>query len=118
MKKKNDIVLSGGLALAAGILAATIQDVRTAPAQSAVATGRITVDAAGPATPTPRTLYGIFYEEISHADIAAACALTFVVETQACPLDDVALPALRELTARCEALPEFQSVKQPFHVPQ
>jgi glutathione S-transferase len=57
-------------------------------------------------------------EAISHADIAAACALTFVAETGACPLDGVALPALRELTARCEALPEFTSVKQPFHVPQ
>ena len=66
-KNKSEIVLSGCLALAAGILAATVQDVRTAPAQNAVATGKITVDAAGPATPIPRTLYGIFFEEISHA---------------------------------------------------
>jgi glutathione S-transferase len=55
---------------------------------------------------------------ISHADIAASCALTFVTETEACALDDLALPALRELTTRCEALPEFKSIKQPFNVPR
>lgn len=57
-------------------------------------------------------------DAITHADIAAACTLTFVLETGACALDDVALPALQELTARCEALPEFASVKQAFHVPR
>jgi glutathione S-transferase len=55
---------------------------------------------------------------ISHADIAATCTLTFVEETRACPLDGLDIPALRELAARCEALPEFESVKQPFHVPR
>jgi glutathione S-transferase len=55
---------------------------------------------------------------ISHADIAAACALTFVSETRACALDDLALPALRELGQRCEAMSEFQGIKQPFHVPR
>jgi glutathione S-transferase len=57
-------------------------------------------------------------DAISHADIATACTLTFVVETGACPLDDLALPALRELGARCEQLPEFKSVKQAFNVPR
>lgn len=56
--------------------------------------------------------------EISHADIAAVCALTFVSETGACALDDLALPALRELAQRCEAMPAFQRIKQPFHVPR
>lgn len=55
---------------------------------------------------------------ISHADIAAVCALTSVTETGTCPLDDLALPALRDLARRCEALPEFMSVKQPFNVPR
>jgi glutathione S-transferase len=55
---------------------------------------------------------------ISHADIAATCALTILTETEVCGLDDLALPALRDLARRCEALPEFQSIKQPFHVPR
>lgn len=55
---------------------------------------------------------------ISHADIAATCTLTFVVETGACALDGIATPALHELAARCEALPEFKSVKQAFNVPR
>jgi glutathione S-transferase len=57
-------------------------------------------------------------DAISHADIAATCTLTFVIESGACALDGVAVPALRELAARCEELPEFISVKQPFHVPR
>jgi glutathione S-transferase len=57
-------------------------------------------------------------DAISHADIATACTLTYTAETGAFPLDGVALPALRDLTARCEALPEFKSVKQAFHVPR
>lgn len=57
-------------------------------------------------------------DAISHADIAATCTITFVLETAACPLDGIALPALRALAARCEALPEFISIKQPFLVPR
>jgi glutathione S-transferase len=56
--------------------------------------------------------------ELSHADIALSCTFTFVTETGACDLSDLPLPALRELTLRCEAMPEFASVKQPFHVPR
>jgi glutathione S-transferase len=56
--------------------------------------------------------------ELSHADIALTCTFTFVHETGTCDLSDVPLPALRELALRCEALPEFSSVKQPFHVPR
>jgi glutathione S-transferase len=55
---------------------------------------------------------------LSHADIALACTLTFVSETGACSLSDVPLPALQELVQRCEALPEFANVKQPFNVPR
>jgi glutathione S-transferase len=57
-------------------------------------------------------------DAISHADIAATCTLTFVVETSACALDGIALPALRELAARCEEMPAFISVKQAFNVPR
>ena len=57
-------------------------------------------------------------DNISHADIAATCTFTFVSETGACSLDGVALPALRELSARCEQLPEFKGVKQPFDIPR
>jgi glutathione S-transferase len=57
-------------------------------------------------------------DAISHADIAATCTLTFVTETGGCPLDGVALPALRALAARCEQMPELVSVKQAFNVPR
>jgi hypothetical protein len=33
-------------------------------------------------------------------------------------VEGVDIPALRELAARCEAHPAFQSVKQPFNVPR
>jgi glutathione S-transferase len=57
-------------------------------------------------------------DAISHADIAATCALTFVEETAVCPLDSLAIPALRELAQRCEQLPEFKTTKQAFNVPR
>jgi glutathione S-transferase len=57
-------------------------------------------------------------EHISHADIALSCTLTFIDEAHPGYLDDLALPALRDLASRCEAMPEFASVKQPFFVPQ
>ncbi len=56
--------------------------------------------------------------ELSHADIAASVTFSFVQETQACDLSGLALPALGELAARCEALPEFQAIRQPFNIPQ
>jgi glutathione S-transferase len=56
--------------------------------------------------------------ELSHADIAVTCSYTFITETSACDLGDVPLPALRELAERCEALPEFARIKQPFHIPR
>jgi glutathione S-transferase len=66
-----------------------------------------------------RRLGGFLLDDaLSHADIAAAVTFTFVDETRACALDDIDIPALRELAARCEALPEFKSVKQPFNVPR
>jgi glutathione S-transferase len=57
-------------------------------------------------------------DAITHADIAATCTLTFVLETGACALDGLALPALRELAARCEEMPEFMAIKQAFNVPR
>jgi glutathione S-transferase len=56
-------------------------------------------------------------EHVSHADIALTTTFTFIDEAHPGYLDDMPLPALRELARRCEALPEFSSVKQPFFVP-
>jgi glutathione S-transferase len=53
---------------------------------------------------------------MTQADITVACASTFMHE--ALQLDASKRPALAALTARCEALPEFESTHQPFFVPK
>ena len=54
--------------------------------------------------------------KMTQADITVACASTFLHE--ALQLDASKRPALAALVARCEALPEFKAVHQPFFVPK
>ena len=54
---------------------------------------------------------------LSHADIAITCALTFVANAHPQLLSRApSLTALRDLSGRCEALPNFAAVYQPFVV--
>jgi len=57
-----------------------------------------------------------FGAQITHADIAVACALRFLA--QAHPLIDLSTyPALTAHSAVCEALAEFRQIDQPFNGP-
>ena len=67
------------------------------------------VDRAGRSTPY------WFGEAIGHADIAVACALRFVRDVHPDLLGD--RPALAAHAARCEALPVFVEISQPFIPP-
>jgi len=53
---------------------------------------------------------------LSHADIAVACALRFTQDALAGRFDLARWPALKAHSARCEALPVFQEISQPFSV--
>lgn len=55
-------------------------------------------------------------EQLSHADIAVVCAVTFIVEAHPGLLDRNGLPALDALRGRCEEMPEFVEIRQPFVV--
>jgi glutathione S-transferase len=57
-----------------------------------------------------------FGEALSHADIALACVLRFVREAHPGALDDARWPALATHSARCEQLPVFKDISQPFTV--
>lgn len=54
---------------------------------------------------------------IGHCDIAVACAIRHCVEALPDVLDMGALPALAAHCSRCEALPVFREVSQPFIPP-
>jgi len=57
-------------------------------------------------------------ERLTHADIMVVCAFSFLCEALALGAQAAPYPALSALTARCEALPEFQSTRVEFAVPQ
>lgn len=57
-----------------------------------------------------------FGSELSHSDIAVACALRFLLESSPGAFDLAAFPALKAHCADCEALPVFQKISQPFFV--
>lgn len=57
-------------------------------------------------------------EHLSHADIAIACAFTFISDAHPNFFTEGELPTLRALTARCESRPEFSSVFQAFDIPK
>ncbi len=48
-------------------------------------------------------------ERLTQADISVVCAFTFLTEALDLSVHTAPYPALRVLTARCEALPEFES---------
>ncbi len=54
--------------------------------------------------------------ELTHADVAVTCLLTFLSQTQPHLLDLAKIPGLLTLQKRCEALPEFTRVSAPFTV--
>jgi glutathione S-transferase len=58
-----------------------------------------------------------FGETLSHADIAVACVLRFTREAQPELIDNARWPALTAHSARCEALPPFREIAQPFAPP-
>ncbi len=57
-------------------------------------------------------------ERLTQADITVVCAFTFLTDALALSPQSAPYPALRALAARCEALPEFQSTRAEFNVPQ
>jgi glutathione S-transferase len=55
---------------------------------------------------------------LSHADVAVGCMLRFLGEAHPTLYRAEEWPALAAQAARCEALPEFQAIKQPLTVPR
>jgi glutathione S-transferase len=56
-------------------------------------------------------------DRIGHADIAVACALRFVGDAHPGSFDGARWPALAAHARRCEELPVFQEIAQPFSPP-
>ncbi|HEY2678035.1 MAG TPA: glutathione S-transferase family protein [Steroidobacteraceae bacterium] len=54
---------------------------------------------------------------ITQTDITATCVYTFLSDALAINRNSVAYPALDAIAARCEALPEFKSVKADWFSP-
>jgi hypothetical protein len=54
---------------------------------------------------------------MSQADITSTCVYTFLSDALAINRDAVAYPGLGALAARCEAMPEFGSVKAAWFAP-
>jgi glutathione S-transferase len=54
---------------------------------------------------------------ITQADVTATCVYTFLSEALDINRDAVMYPALSAVAARCEALPEFRSVKADWFAP-
>jgi glutathione S-transferase len=59
-----------------------------------------------------------FGDKIGHADIAVACVLRFTREAHPAVFDARHWHALAAHAARCEALPPFQDIAQPFSAPE
>jgi glutathione S-transferase len=58
-----------------------------------------------------------WFDRLSHADIAVACALRFATEALPGILDAATTPHLHAACASLEATPVFKSVYQPFIAP-
>ena len=54
---------------------------------------------------------------MTQADITVTCVYTFLSDALGLNRDTVVYPALAAVAARCEALPEFQSVKADWFAP-
>lgn len=59
-----------------------------------------------------------FGDRLGHADIAVVCALRLMGEAHPDLAPAGRWPAIRSLAERCEELPEFQAVVQPFIPPR
>ncbi len=59
-----------------------------------------------------------FGARVGHPDIMVACALRFLRDAHPGLFDAALWPALAAHAARCEALPAFQAVSQPFVPPK
>jgi glutathione S-transferase len=57
-----------------------------------------------------------WFDQITHADIAVACALRFLGEAHPVLLEAPTYPCLKAHAARCEGLALFAAVTQPLHV--
>ncbi len=58
-----------------------------------------------------------FGDQIGHADIAVACVIRFTREAHPGVFDPRRWPTLAAHAERCEALPPFQQIAQPFSAP-
>jgi glutathione S-transferase len=56
-------------------------------------------------------------DRISQADITSTCVYTFLSDALAINRDAVSYPGLGAVAARCEAMPEFRSVKAAWFPP-
>jgi glutathione S-transferase len=56
-------------------------------------------------------------DRMTQADITATCAYTFLVDALAINRATVAYPGIAAIAERCEALPEFRSVKADWFPP-
>lgn len=57
-------------------------------------------------------------QQLSHADIAVSCTISFIEDALPGFVTDLQIPAMRELAQRCEALPEFSRIKLAFIIPK
>lgn len=64
-----------------------------------------------------RTGEWLIGNRLTQADITATCVYTFLVDALAIDRAEVAYPGLAAIAERCEALPEFRSVKVEWHPP-
>jgi glutathione S-transferase len=55
-------------------------------------------------------------DDLTHADVAFACALRFTREAHPDVIDATRVPALTDAAARCEELEEFRTIFQPLVV--
>ena len=58
-----------------------------------------------------------FGDQIGHADVAVACVIRFTREAHPGVFDARRWPTLAAHAERCEALPPFQEIAQPFSAP-
>jgi glutathione S-transferase len=54
---------------------------------------------------------------LTQADVTATCVYTFLTEALAINRAGVAYPGIAAIAERCEALPEFRSVKAEWFAP-
>jgi glutathione S-transferase len=57
-------------------------------------------------------------DTLTQADVTCACVHTFLSEALANNADGIAYPDLSAIAARCEALPQFSSVKAAWFAPR